>query len=309
MFSGDPGAVDSRGRYKTWNGENVFQTSMMNAPCVNFPMSCCWCMGQFIPLTCTCTQYALRVKALEGDMTKYSCFQGYFNCCCFRAGSCGEQSCPELCLCFESCCCNSLAVSATRAMVMDQFDLQSDPCDNRLIRCNNCLQLLACFCDILAMIDESFRALAFFFDHLADLVYHTVSGCMTAQVAHELNFQKTQGNKGRPATGNMMMMAPGPGGGGGYPGGGGGGGYPPQQQNMYPQQQQQVAYAPQAVPMGYPQQGPPQQVVYVQQQPQFQQVSPVYVQQQPQVVYVQAPPPGGVQYVQGPPPGQGVQYR
>ena len=65
---------------------------------------------------------------------------------------------------------------------MDQFDLQSDPCDNRLIRCNNCLQLLACFCDILAMIDESFRALAFFFDHLADLVYHTVSGCMTAQV-------------------------------------------------------------------------------------------------------------------------------
>lgn len=175
-------------------------------------------------MTCTCTQYALRVKALEGDMTKYSCFQGYFNCCCFRAGSCGEQSCPELCLCFESCCCNSLAISATRAMVnsfpltlpylnptppqpnptpsfprfssticlfsamihciqvMDQYELQSDPCDNRLIRCNNCLQILACFCDILAIIDESFRGLAFFFDHLADLVYHTVSGCMTAQV-------------------------------------------------------------------------------------------------------------------------------
>ena len=168
LFSGDPGAVDTRGRYKTFDGPNVFQTPMMNAPCVNCPMSCCWCMGyvvllfflffvvdfsmkssdnfsfflpldltclscfswhclvfsscnydfrQFIPMTCTCTQYALRVKALEGDMTKYSCFQGYFNCCCFRAGTCGEQSCPELCLCFESCCCNSLAISATRAMV------------------------------------------------------------------------------------------------------------------------------------------------------------------------------------------------
>ena len=49
MFSGDPGAVDSRGRYKTWDGANVFQTSMMNAPCVNFPTSCCWCMGYVYP--------------------------------------------------------------------------------------------------------------------------------------------------------------------------------------------------------------------------------------------------------------------
>ena len=92
---------------------------------VLYCVHCCY-FRQFIPLTCTCTQYALRVKALEGDMTKYSCFQGYFNCCCFRAGSCGEQSCPELCLCFESCCCNSLAVSATRAMVTSASPYLSD---------------------------------------------------------------------------------------------------------------------------------------------------------------------------------------
>ena len=71
---------------------------------------------------------------------------------------------------------------------------------------------------------------------------------MSIQVAHELNFQKEQGNKGRSP---VMMVTPGP------------GGYPPQQQNMYPNQQQnmyppqqqQVMYPPQQVPMGYPQQG------------------------------------------------------
>jgi len=89
-----------------------------------------------------CAQYALRVKVLEGDMTRYSCFQGYFDCCCcIRAGSMGESSCPELCLCLEACCCNSLAVSASRALVMDQYDIMSDPCDNRLINFNNCIQV------------------------------------------------------------------------------------------------------------------------------------------------------------------------
>ena len=132
-----------------------------------------------------CAQYALRVKVLEGDMTRYSCFrklppspaikrtnllllpslsvapaspdsypptviracvrvctEGYFDCCCcIRAGSMGESSCPELCLCLEACCCNSLAVSASRALVMDQYDIMSDPCDNRLINFNNCIQV------------------------------------------------------------------------------------------------------------------------------------------------------------------------
>ena len=119
FFSGEPGAVDGRGRYKTWDGPNTFQTNMLKAPCHSFPMSCVWCMGcvtffkrcqkfvpfeavelieliprfcrccsydffnthpppqpsQFLPCFCTCTQYALRVKALEGDMTRYSCFR------------------------------------------------------------------------------------------------------------------------------------------------------------------------------------------------------------------------------------------
>jgi hypothetical protein len=86
--------------------------------------------------------------------------EGYLNFCCFKAGSCGEESCPELCLCCESCICNGLAVSASRMYVMEKYDLQMDPCDYRLIRINNCLQILACICDILAIFIEQIRELA-----------------------------------------------------------------------------------------------------------------------------------------------------
>lgn len=60
--------------------------------------------------------------------------EGYFNNGCFTSGTCGESSCPELCLFIESCCCNCFAVSATRIYVMEKYDLSSDPCDYRLIR-------------------------------------------------------------------------------------------------------------------------------------------------------------------------------
>ena len=135
-------------------------------------------------------QYALRSKALDGDLRKYSCFQGYFNiCCCIKSGQCGEQSCPQLCLFLESCCCNCIAISATRIYVMEKYDLRSDPCDYRLIRINNCLQILSCVCDILAIFEQNLRNLAQIIDRIADLFYHMLSGCMTAQVAYELKYQ------------------------------------------------------------------------------------------------------------------------
>ena len=88
-----------------------------------------------------CTQYMLRKKVLDNDMSRYTCGQGYFDCLCFRAGSCGEQYCPHVCLFLEGCFCNCIAVSATRIYLMDKYNLRSDPCDYRLIRINNCLQL------------------------------------------------------------------------------------------------------------------------------------------------------------------------
>jgi len=76
---------------------------------------------------------------------------------------------------------------------MEKYDLGSEPCDYRLIRINNCLQILACFCTILALIDNSFNALAEIVNRIADLFYHIVSGCMTAQVAYEIDYQIKNG--------------------------------------------------------------------------------------------------------------------
>jgi hypothetical protein len=103
----------------------------------------------------------------------------------------------------EGCFCNCIAVSANRGYVMEKFDLSADPCDYRLIRINNCLQALSCICNILAIFLSDIRNLARYdgddsvqklavvltyparhrcIDRLADVFYHCVSGCMTAQV-------------------------------------------------------------------------------------------------------------------------------
>lgn len=91
-----------------------------------------------------------------------------------------------------------VAVSASRQYVMEEYNLESDPCDYRLIRINNCIQFFACFCSILALFDENLRELSQIVNNIADLVYHTVSGCMTAQVAYEIDYQLSASG-GQPA--------------------------------------------------------------------------------------------------------------
>lgn len=191
----DEPVEDTKGKIQTFNGANTFQTTMMGVleKCPGGFLNCCpWFCGQFMPMTCCCTQYCLRRKVLANDMSLYLCCQGYFNCCCFKAGEMGEQSCPDLCLGIESCCCNSLALSASRMYVMNKYDLKSDPCDYRLIRINNCLQALSCICDILAIFIKELREVARILDLIASLVYHCVSGCMTVQVSHEMDYQNQQ---------------------------------------------------------------------------------------------------------------------
>jgi len=139
----------------------------------------------------------LRRKILHDDMSQYQCFQGYYTvCCCIKGGSCNEDQCPDFCAFLEGCFCNCVAISASRTYVMEKYDLASDPCDYRLIRINNCLQILALICNIIAIIDGKFRQIARLIDHIADLFYHIISGCMTAQVAHEVNYQDSVGNQG-----------------------------------------------------------------------------------------------------------------
>lgn len=192
IISGDP--VEESGgknRYHVRMEGSKFQVSMMDAlACKTGPMHCLpWFCGQFIPFCVGPTQYFLRRKVLNGRMEDYRCCQGYYDCCCFKSGQCCEETCPDLCMCIEGCCCNSCAISASRIYVMEKYDLQSDECDYRLIRINNCLQLLACFCHILAIIDETFREAARIIDLISDIFYHCMTGCMTVQTAHEVNYQ------------------------------------------------------------------------------------------------------------------------
>ena len=69
---------------------------------------------------------------------------------------------------------------------MDTRNLRPDPCDNRIIRFSNCVQLLACVFNILALVESSFRDLAQMLDIVADVVYLCTSACMTAQSHHEI---------------------------------------------------------------------------------------------------------------------------
>ena len=75
---------------------------------------------------------------------------------------------------------------------MDMYTIQPDPCDNRLIRFNNCLQLLACICHILAYCNDSFRELACIIDCIADVVFLMTAGCMMGQLHRELKVRKPQ---------------------------------------------------------------------------------------------------------------------
>ena len=72
---------------------------------------------------------------------------------------------------------------------MDRYDLRSDPCERQLIRCTNCLMMASCVCDVLALCNPRLRDFARILDAIASLVYHCVSGCMTAQVIHEMEYQ------------------------------------------------------------------------------------------------------------------------
>jgi len=80
-------------------------------------------------------------------------------------------------------------MSATKIVIQDHYNITTDPCDVRLIRFNNCMQCLACFCEIMALFNRSFRDLAQIVRCAADITFITMMGCMVAQVKEEINFR------------------------------------------------------------------------------------------------------------------------
>jgi hypothetical protein len=192
---GDPDKQNAHmARYdKFYDHTNAFRLTMCDT--ISGGQPCC-CIAT-IPCIFPCVQYEMRKKVLNhitpgSEMSGYICGQGYCGaCCCFRPGEMGERDCPSFCMCLEAICCPGLAVSATRMLMMDQYALMPDECDNRIIRFNNCIQLLACVCTCLSILPplRPLRHLVCVLDRFADAVFLMTSGCMTAQVDHEIAFR------------------------------------------------------------------------------------------------------------------------
>jgi hypothetical protein len=156
----------------------------MGDACCKAP-GCCLLGG--CPLSFLCTQVHMRYKVLNhvapgSGWDHYVCCQGYTgSCCCFHPGACCEKEMPRTCMFVEACCCAGLAVSSTRFVLMDQYKLVPDECDNRLIRFNNCMQVLSCICHFAAIFDRNLRDLAQIIDLIADIVFFSMAGCMESR--------------------------------------------------------------------------------------------------------------------------------
>jgi len=198
-FSGEPLNQDEAqgrrgGMYAKYLGNREkFQLSMGDACCKE--PGCCLLGG--CPICFCCTTHHMRYKVLNhvspnSGWDHYICCQGYTGpCCCFTPGACCEKELPRTCMCCEIICCPGLAVSTNRFVMMDHYQFTPDECDNRLIRFNNCIQILSCICHILAIFNRDFQQLAAIIDLIADIVFFSTAGCMTAQVNYEVKYRES----------------------------------------------------------------------------------------------------------------------
>lgn len=197
-FSGKPLSRDEmNGKYGNAFGQYAhnqakFDISLCETPCKT---PCCWVAS----MACLCpAQIHLRHKALNhvdpgSGWKNYMCCQGYFGgCCCLQPGQCCDRTCPVPCMCLEACCCPGLAVSASGNVIRERYGLGLDEDDVKLIRCSNCLQIFSCLFSLFAYCTpcEGDDQCAAIVDIVADVVFCCVSGCMTAQVYHEISKQE-----------------------------------------------------------------------------------------------------------------------
>jgi hypothetical protein len=124
------------------NEGSEWDVRMECGPCKRPHICCCSCI---VPCF---TQWWVRRRVLDHDMTRYKCFQGMLDgphCCAacspslpctVEAGTYGESTCPDLCLCLETCCCTYIAFQASRMVIREDRNLKMDPTE---IRVENCL--------------------------------------------------------------------------------------------------------------------------------------------------------------------------
>ena len=154
---------------------------------------CAFSYGCCLPCCAVCDTRLATLRTInnsESGLPHYECFQGYYLYCESCCRPCRDMSKGSLfCLTCESFCCPSFSISATRMLIQDAYHIRSDPCDNRILRFNNCVQCLACVCDILAIFNKDFRGCSQLLDCVACTVWHSVLGCMTGQIFEELEYR------------------------------------------------------------------------------------------------------------------------
>lgn len=191
--------VDARYRFYDMQREK-FATALDEAPCAE-PLCCA--------ATCCCYPigiYYARKMTLEHlspdtGMDNYMCCQGYNPpgmpgpcCCCCNGQDCKSvfrtDLCPHFCACGEAFCCPGCSASATRFAMMDHYTLGVHKVDVQIMQLNNCIQCLACICDIIAMFDKAFENLAHIVHCIAELVFTATVSCMVAQIHHEIKYRE-----------------------------------------------------------------------------------------------------------------------
>merc|ERR1719379_874438 len=98
--------------------------------------------------------------------------------CCAGTCPCATQQCDsrEPWLCLEAFCCTSPAILANRYLLQTRFSIQSDPCDQKIIKITAFLNVLANLAQI-CLDPESAEG----FQHLVHCVTGCVCSCMLTQ--------------------------------------------------------------------------------------------------------------------------------
>ena len=121
------------------------------------------------------------LEKYDGGVDNFVCCQNYVGktCCVEPATYCKGSM---LGLVLEGCCCPMFSLSIARMHLMDKKRVQPDPCDWQIIQCSNCLQLISCVLDLVAMMVPQAQDLAELVGIIVDLFTMSVGGCMGAQV-------------------------------------------------------------------------------------------------------------------------------
>jgi len=151
---------------------NKWQYPLLETFCHN-PGGCCY--GLF----CTpCMAYQQRERILENLQQPYQPCGGA--CCCCPCPPIVTSPMREYCMCCEVCCCPYLATLVNRDLVLYNYRVDFDPCDEFIINCVLCLD---CILGVVAIFDERFRALK----DLVDLILLLIMSCSLAQQESQLD--------------------------------------------------------------------------------------------------------------------------